>query len=124
MRSIFKLAPALLFLLAACGGGNSPGPEVERGKTLYYGKACAGCHTVDGSRLIGPTWKGLYGQEVELADGSKVVADEEYLRESMLQPSAKTVKGFQPGLMETVIKPNSLSEEEVDALIAYIRSLK
>ena len=53
-----------------------------------------------------------------------MVADEDYLRESMLQPSAKTVKGFQPGLMETVIKPNSLSDDEVDALVAYIKELK
>ena len=124
MRSIFRLAPVLLLLPAACGGGNSPSPEAERGRTLYLQKACAGCHTVDGSKLIGPTWKGLYGQEVELDDGTKVVADDEYLRESMLQPSAKTVKGFQPGLMETVIKPNSLSEAQVDALIAYIKELK
>ena len=55
MRRIFKLTPILLFLLAACGGGNSPSPEAERGRALYFEKACAGCHTVDGTRLIGPT---------------------------------------------------------------------
>lgn len=52
------------------------------------------------------------------------VADEAYLRESMLQPSAKTVKGFREGLMETVIEPNSLTDDQVRALIAFIESLR
>jgi cytochrome c oxidase subunit 2 len=124
MRSAGRLVPALLLFLAACGdGGNPTSTLAERGRTLYKEQGCAGCHTVDGTRLVGPTWKGLYGSEVELADGSTVEADEEYLKESILQPSAKTVAGFQPGLMETVIKPNSLSEDEVDALVAYIKEL-
>ncbi len=62
--------------------------------------------------------------EVELSSGETVIADEEYLRRSMLEPSSQTVKGFQEGLMETVIKPNSLTDDEVKALIAYIRSLQ
>ncbi len=72
---------------------------------------------------MGPTWKGLYRTQVELEDGSMITADEAYLRESILDPSAKTVKGFPAGLMETVIKPGALSEEEVDGLVAYIKSL-
>jgi cytochrome c oxidase subunit 2 len=122
MRSMCRVLPALL-LLAACGGGKTANALAERGRTLYKEQGCAACHTVDGTRLVGPTWKGLYGQEVKLADGSTVVADEEYLKESILQPSAKTVAGFHPGLMETVIKPNSLSEHEVEALVAYIKEL-
>jgi cytochrome c oxidase subunit 2 len=124
MISPRRLAPALLLFLAACGNGGNPANALtERGRILYKDEGCAGCHTVDGTRLIGPTWKGLYGSDVELADGSTVVADEKYLKESILQPSAKTVAGFQPGLMETVIKPNSLSEHEVEALVAYIKEL-
>ena len=125
MRSPARLLPVLALVLAACGGtsGAQTDPLVERGAALYEEKACASCHSVDGSKLVGPTWKGLYGSEVELADGSTVVADEVYLAESMLRPSARTVDGYQEGLMETVIKPNSLTQEEVEALTAYIESL-
>jgi cytochrome c oxidase subunit 2 len=128
MRTLPALL-AVLFLLGACGGGGPAGgprtdPLASKGAGLYKTKACASCHTVDGSTLVGPTWKGLYESEVQLSDGSKVIADEAYLRESMLKPSAKTVKDFQPGLMETVIKPDSLSVDEVDALVAYIKTLK
>lgn len=125
MRFRSCLTPLLVFLLAGCGGssGEQEDPLVARGAELYEEKACASCHTVDGSALVGPTWEGLFGSEVKLADGSTVTADEAYVRESMLQPSAKTVDGFQEGLMETVIKPNSLDDEEVRALVAYIKSL-
>jgi cytochrome c oxidase subunit 2 len=128
MKSIARLLP-LLFVLSACGGGGSAGgatsnPAAARGADLYKTKACASCHTVDGSQLVGPSWKGLYQSEVELEDGTKVVADDVYLHESMLKPSAKTVKGFPAGLMETVIKPDSLTFEEANALVAYIKTLK
>lgn len=127
MRAMLTLPVAVLVTLAlgACGGNdNSPSSLVATGEALYGSKGCASCHAVDGSTMVGPTWKGLYQSEVELSDGSKIVADEAYLTESMLQPSAKTVANFPPGLMETVIKPNSLSDQEVSALVAYIKSLR
>ncbi len=129
MRNVFPLLLVALVVLPVCGRSppsDEPATQsvAARGEALYTERACASCHTVDGSKLVGPTWKGLAGSQVELADGSKVRADETYLRESMLQPSAKTVKGFPAGLMETVIKPNSLIDEEVDALIAYIKTLR
>jgi cytochrome c1 len=126
MKSLALVFP-LVVVLAACGGDSGSGadanPIVEEGRELYKQKACANCHSVDGSKLIAPTWKGLYGSQVELDDGTKVEAEDAYLRESMLQPSAKTVKGFPKGLMETVISPESLNDGEVKALIAYIKSL-
>ncbi|MGH2705029.1 MAG: c-type cytochrome [Actinomycetota bacterium] len=115
-------------MLAACGGsGPTASPKdslVQQGEALRRQKACASCHSIDGSGGVGPTWKGLAGSPVELDDGTTVPADEAYLRESMLDPSAKTVKGFRRGLMETVIKPNTLPDDEVRALVAYIQSLK
>lgn len=120
-KLIAGLLPALV-ALAACGG--AAGSPEARGEQLYQEKLCSSCHTVDGSQGAGPTWKGLYGSTVTLADGSTLTADENYLRESMLQPGAKTVEGFPPGLMESVVKPDSLSPGEVAALIAYIRSLE
>lgn len=126
--SAMRALPAAVLValtLGACGGSdNSLSSQAATGEALYGSKGCASCHSVDGSMRVGPTWKGLYQSQVELSDGSKIVAGEAYLAESMLQPSAKTVANFPPGLMETVIKPNSLSDQEVGALVAYIKSLR
>jgi cytochrome c oxidase subunit 2 len=121
LRALVVLATGCLGLVAC--GSNQNG-LVEQGRELAQERACLNCHSTDGTRSIGPTWQGLYGSRVKLADGSTVTADEEYLRESILQPSAKTVQGFPEGLMETAIEPNSIPEEEVRALIAYMKSLR
>jgi len=83
---------------------------------------CVGCHSVDGSQMTGPTWKGLFGKEETLEDGIVVTVDEEYLRRSILDPGAQIVKGF-PDVMPKTYK-EQLSQEELEALIAYIKSLK
>lgn len=121
MRSL-PLALIVAVLLAGCP--QSAPPAAERGAELAQQKGCLSCHSTDGSVGPGPTWKGLYLSDVELEDGRTVLADEAYLEESMLQPSAQTVKGYREGLMESVIKPDSLTDEEVEALIAYIESLR
>lgn len=113
------------FLLIGCNSKSDPAsPAVARGEELSRERGCVSCHSTDGSESVGPTWKGLAGSKVELADGSIVTTDDAYLEESIKQPSAKTVKGFQEGLMETVIKPGALTDDEVAALIAYIESLR
>ena len=118
------LASGLILASAtACGGEGEP-TLADRGEELRTSKGCVNCHTTDGSRSTGPTWKGLYGSEVRLSDGATVVADDAFLSESMRQPSAKTVAGFREGLMETVIKPGALNDDEVEALVAYIKTLK
>ena len=93
---------------------------VERGRQVYETRGCKACHSIDGSRGVAPSFLGLYGHSVELEGGETVLADENYLRESILDPQRKVVKGFQP-----VMPPfqGVLSEEEVDAVIAFIRSL-
>ncbi len=92
---------------------------IDKGKELYSGQGCMGCHSVGGSPGVGPTWKGLYGSERELEDGTTVTADEAYLRESIVDPNAKVVKDYQP-----IMPPYSqLSDEDLKALIAYIKSL-
>lgn len=121
MRRGWILAAALL-ALAACGGRGGEPSLPEQGASLAQEKGCVACHSADGSASVGPTWKGLHGSQVELPDGTTVVADGAYLRESILQPGAKTVKGYTAGLMETVIKPNSLTDAEVRALVEYIKS--
>ena len=96
-------------------------PLEEHGEQLYKSKSCYTCHSVDGTSNVGPTFKGAFGHEVTLSDGSKVTVDENYVRESILDPQAKVVMGFQP-VMPTY--QGKLKAREVDALIAYIKSLK
>lgn len=91
----------------------------ERGKTAAA--VCLACHSTDGSALVGPTWKGLYGSEVELEDGSKVVADDAYIHESILDPMAKIVKGFPPSMPPF---GGMLTEEQIKDIMEYIKSLK
>src|SRR3984893_11676418 len=91
------------------------------GKITYERVGCNSCHTVDGTKSKGPSWKGVYGSMVELNNGTSVLADEAYLRESMMQPQAKVVKGFDP-IMPTfqgLLKPN-----QINGIVAYIESLK
>lgn len=83
--------------------------------------ACVACHSADGSTLVGPSFKGLFGSVVELDDGSSVTADEAYLTESILQPNASIVKGFSPGLMPSF--NGIISEQELAEVIEYIKSL-
>ena len=92
---------------------------VEKGKQLAQANGCLSCHSVTGAPMVGPTWKGLYGQTVELQDGTTVTADEAYLRESIVTPTAKIVKGFPPAMPSF----SQLSDEQIQALIAYIKSL-
>lgn len=90
------------------------------GAELYTKNACNTCHTVDGSPLVGPSFKGLFGKTEQFADGSSTTVDETYIRESILQPQAKIVEGYEGRVMP----PFVLKDWKVDALIAYIKSLK
>lgn len=94
----------------------------QRGQKYFNDKGCVACHSVDGTAKVGPTWKGIFGTEREFADGSKVKADENYLRESILNPNARVVKGFAAGVMPTY--QGQLSEDQVNAVIEFIKSLK
>src|SRR5438093_6631068 len=71
--------------------------SAEEGKRVAELMGCVACHSTDGSMLgkVGPTWKGLFGSEVALAGGAKILADESYLRESIREPAAKIVLGFE-----------------------------
>ena len=94
-------------------------PEGQ-GKLLTVRNGCIGCHSVDGAKMTGPTWFGLYGSNVPLADGTTVIADDAYISESILNPKAKEVAGFSP----TVMPPFALSETEISNIIAYLKTLK
>jgi cytochrome c oxidase subunit 2 len=102
-------------------GATVPFPNpVGAGEKLFADRACNTCHFSDGKGR-GPSLEGLYGSKVSLADGSTVVADDGYLRESILDPKAKMVAGYQ-SIMPSY--QGQLSEEEIIELTAYIRSLQ
>ena len=94
-------------------------PEA-RGKALVAQNGCTGCHTIDGSTLVGPTWFGLYGSQVKLSDGSTVTADDAYITESIQNPSAQIVAGFEGVQMPTF----NLTDAQISDIIAYIKTLK
>jgi len=94
---------------------------VDRGRELYRINGCWSCHSIDGTAGTGPTFKGIYGHEVQFQDGTSAVVDENYIRESILDPQAKVVRGYQP-VMNTY--RGVLTDEEISALIAFIKSLQ
>ncbi len=91
------------------------------GAKLYISKACNTCHSIDGSASNGPTFKGIFGKQVMHDDGSQAMVDENYIRESILNPQTKIVAGYQ-NIMPTF--QGLLKEREVDALIAYLKTLE
>ncbi len=93
------------------------------GQKVATANGCIACHTIDGKASVGPTWKSLFEHDVELVSGGPVKADEAYLKESITNPNAKVVKGFAPNLMPATFG-NSLKPDEIDQIIAYIKTLK
>lgn len=93
------------------------GNAAAMGQSLAQARGCVACHSVDGSLGAGPTWKGLFGKNEALADGSKVLVDEAFLKNEIRDPQARVVKGFAP-----IMPKAELPEEEVDALVAYIKA--
>jgi len=91
-----------------------------RGQALVQANGCAACHSIDGSKGIGPTWFDVAGSQVPLADGSVVTADDAYLMESIHQPQAKIVAGFEGQQMPTY----GFTEEQIADIVAYIKTLK
>ncbi len=96
-------------------------PLPELGRLVYENKGCATCHSIDGTRGQGPSWKGIYGNVEQGTDGKGHLVDENYIRESVLYPQAVIVQGYQP-IMPTF--QGLLREREILGVIAYIKSLK
>ena len=102
--------------------GNDPKKSpADWGKLNYERKGCNSCHTLDGSKSKGPSWKGIWMKQEKLSDGKTVLVDEAYVKESMMYPQAKVVDGFQP------IMPSFqglLKDHDNSGLIAFIKSLQ
>ncbi|MCS6817071.1 MAG: cytochrome c oxidase subunit II [Blastocatellia bacterium] len=104
------------------GGASAPTESLaQAGERLFQQLACHTCHRED-TQELGPSLRGLFGRSVRLADGRTVVADEAYLRESILNPDAKIVAGFSsPSVMPTY--QGQITEEQLLQLVAYLKSL-
>lgn len=93
----------------------------DKGLAKMKELACISCHSLDGSPLVGPTFKGVWGKSEELVDGSKVNVDENYVRESILNPNAKIVKGFAPAMPAFEGRAN---DEDIGNIIAYLKTVQ
>ncbi len=93
----------------------------REGEHLYKLDGCNACHSTDGSRLVGPTFKGVFGRTETVVTNGKtrqIVVDEDYVRRSIREPTADVVQGFQP-----VMPKLEITDDEINAIIAYLKSL-
>lgn len=95
-------------------------PPAEAGERLYRTRGCIQCHSMDGAAGIGPTFRGVIGTQRAMRSGAVLTADENYIRESILEPQAQILAGFEP-VMPTY--KGRLKDEEITALIAFMKSL-
>lgn len=132
-RNLTAGALLAVLTLAACGTDNSE-PTVTNpstpataadlpGREVYLrNNYCVGCHTTLGGKANGPTFLGLAGSEVTLESGETVIADDAYLRRSIVDPRAQIVAGFPSELMPDFFG-DTLTEQDINNVIEYIKSL-
>lgn len=97
-------------------------PDAGRGEKLYNSLGCKACHSLDGTVGSGPSWKGLFGSQRELKDGSVVTADEAYISNSILEPASQLVVGNYTGVMPASF--GNLKPGQIADLIEFIKTLK
>jgi cytochrome c oxidase subunit II len=110
--------------IASVAAGAAEMTPVMAGEKTYRTIGCAACHSVDGSSLTGPSFKGVFGHEVTVITGGKerkLTVDETYVKHSILEPNADVVKGFNANLMQTY--KGQLSDKEIANVVEYIKSL-
>jgi cytochrome c oxidase subunit 2 len=101
----------------------SPDRLAELGAELHVSQGCIACHNVGGEPGgVGPTWKGLFNSVREFTDGTSLLADEEYLRASILNPMSEIVVGYAPIMPQNYTEV--LSDQQLDAIVEYIKTLE
>ena len=93
---------------------------VAAGQIVAERNACGACHSIDGTKNVGPTWLGLFGSTEAMTGGGSIVVDEAYIAESIRNPSLKIVAGY-----DNAMTPyDFLSDDEINALIEYIKTIQ
>ncbi len=126
MYAVLRVVPADVYPSILADWATPKGSPAEKGAKYYKIKGCYSCHSVNGTRIVGPTWKDMFGHKVAFADGSSYTDEQmtdptffaNYVRESILTPSAKIVQGY-PNQMTF----QKVTNEEINDIIAYIESL-
>jgi len=120
VRVAARLVPAALAAmvtaLASCGGDGIDALPAGQQLAKQYG--CAACHTTNGDKGVGPTWKGLFGSTVELQDGRTVVVDRDYLVRAVTDPSADVRLGN-----KVPMPVNRVPKPDVEVIVDYIVGL-
>lgn len=131
MRKVIFVLAIVTLLLAACGGGGTTAPAASGGANAANGEkvfkqavigaqaGCVTCHSLDGSKLVGPSMKGIATRAGSEVSG---LAAEAYIKQSILEPNAHVVKDFPQGVMQSYQK--DLKEQELNDVIAYLLTLK
>lgn len=91
----------------------------ELGQQLVERQGCLACHSMDGSRLQGPSFAGIFGREQSLSDGTTITVDENYIRQSILEPMTQIVDGY-PEIMPAY---TTLDDRQIDAIIEYLKTI-
>lgn len=107
----------------AATGPSEGASAVAQGRRIVQQLGCNACHSMDGSVIVGPSYKGLFGkEETVITNGEErtIIADEDYIRRSIYEPNADVVKGFNSGLMQSY--EDQLTDEDLDKIIEYIKT--
>ena len=115
----YKLAPGAAVATPVAG------VKVYPGLSIIKQNGCTACHSFDGTKIVGPSFKGIYGSKTTVLVNGKeeqVTVDDNYILESIYEPNAKIVKGFQPNLMQPF--KDIITKEQVKDIAEYIKSLK
>ena len=123
---VFSLYLLIFLLVVGCKPNSklnefTVGSPQHKGQDIFERMACNACHSLDGSLKLGPTMKNQFGKEILHTDGTVMIINDDYIRESLLDPLKHIAEGYTP-IMPSY-KP-VLSDEDVDNLIAYIKALK
>jgi len=94
--------------------------KAEKGKALFATKNCVSCHSIDGTKIMGPTMKGFYGRKQKMNDGSEIYADADYFKKSIKEPASQYQEGYPPAMPAGLVTDDA----DIEALLHYVSSLK
>jgi mono/diheme cytochrome c family protein len=112
------------YVASVAGKEVEGGPAGGTGEALFAQLGCQSCHSLEGAKGTGPPLNGIAGKPRKLADGKTAVANDAYLIESIRDPDAKIMQGYQPGVMTAVVRKNQVAEADARKLVQFIKSKK